>query len=89
MPSIRARLASTFVAWKYSDRKTASEEEMLAGIQNTWEQETKDEVVPTRTAETFTAKQSGETWQVFHVRPRNGPVEVGKVVVYFHGGKFY
>jgi acetyl esterase/lipase len=89
MPSIRARIASTFVAWKFSDQKNASEQEILARVNSTWEQENKDEVVPTRTAETFAAKQSGETWQVFHVRPRDGPVEVGKVIVYFHGGEFH
>lgn len=88
MPSIRARLASAVVAWKFSDRKNASVQGILEDIKNTWEKENEEEVVPTKTAEVFSAKASGETWQVYHVRPRDGPVESGKVVVYFHGGEF-
>ncbi|KAJ9093700.1 hypothetical protein QFC21_006296 [Naganishia friedmannii] len=88
MPSLRARLASAVVAWKFSERKNASVDGILDDIRSTWEKENDDEVVPTKTAEVFTAQQSGKTWQVYHIRPRNGPVEVGKVVVYFHGGAF-
>ncbi|KAJ9123037.1 hypothetical protein QFC22_001226 [Naganishia vaughanmartiniae] len=85
MPSIRARAASIFVAWKFHQRKHANEQGILDDIKNTWQQETTEEVVPTKTAETFVA--GSETWQVYHVRPRDGPVEVGKVIVYFHGGE--
>ncbi|KAJ9112625.1 hypothetical protein QFC19_000645 [Naganishia cerealis] len=85
MPSIRARLAAAAIGWKYSDRKHASEQGILDGVRDSWARETSDEVVPTSAEERFASKGSDEKWQVFHIRPRTEPVQVGKVVVYFHG----
>lgn len=86
MPSIRARLASYYVSYKFGARRTATQQQLLEGIRDGWQAENAPEVVPTAAEESF--KGSVETWQVFHLRPRGEAVEKGKVVVYWHGGEW-
>ncbi|GHJ86315.1 hypothetical protein NliqN6_2717 [Naganishia liquefaciens] len=85
MPSIRARLATYYISYKFGARRTATWQQILEGIRDGWAAENAPEVVPTAAEESF--KGSLEEWQVFHMRPRGEPVEKAKVVVYWHGGE--
>lgn len=85
MPSLRASLARYLISWRYADQRAASVQHLLETVRDEWEEQTAPDHITGAEEELF--RGTLDSWQVFHVVPRSGEVQSGKVIVYWHGGE--